>query len=262
VIDGGRVAPTNCSTPGVYVDQSQPGWIIESNIFWQSTPTRVAVDNGLHAIMINGGRDHTTLGNLILGNFTAGVWLNDIGLQGLASKVAAGEFVDMHDVRYDQPPWSTHYPRLARMHDYLSLPLLGNCSRDPLCPGAPFGNRFVSNVAVNQSTTQVGLATDVNVVELPNGRWQAVGFPPALFVLPREKNFDPSNVDTGRTKADRNWQAGWADPGWEALALDPVRGPCLRLKPDAALFREAPGFAPIPTERIGTAGFRAQLPAC
>ena len=53
----------------------------------------------------------------------------------------------------------------------------------------------------------------------------------------------------------------WVE-GWEALALDPVRGPCLRLKPDATLFRQAPGFAPIPTERIGTAGFRAQLPAC
>jgi hypothetical protein len=260
---------------------------VESNVFWQSSPTRVAVDNGLHAMMINGGRDHTVRGNLILGNFTAGVssallyaitssahrprekdifcleqvWLNDIGLQGFASKVAAGEFVAMHDVRYDQPPWSTHYPRLARMHDYLSLPLLGNCSRDPLCPGAPFGNRFVSNVAVNQSSKLVSLATDVSVIEV-DGRWQAVGFDPAMFVLPREKDFDPRNVDTGQTEADKNWQASWEDPGWQALALDPMRGPCLRIKPDAKLFREAPGFMPIPMERIGTPAFRARLPKC
>ena len=43
-----------------------------------------------------------------------------------------------------------------------------------------------------------------------------------------------------------------------ALPLNSIHN----LKPDAALFREAPGFAPIPTERIGTPGFRAQLPAC
>ena len=56
----------------------------------------------------------------------------------------------------------------------------------------------------------------------------------------------------GVAAACRQWQVEWI----AKLRREQ------RLKPDAALFREAPGFAPIPTERIGTAGFRAQLPAC
>lgn len=263
VIDDGIVKPTNCSTPYVYVDWSQPGWTIESNIFWQSSPTRVALDNGLHAIMLNGGRDHTVRANLFIGNFTSGVWLNDIGLQGFASKIAPGEFNVMHEVKYNQPPWSTHYPRLAHVHDYLSLPLIGNCSRDPLCPAAPFGNTYTSNVAVNQSTKLLGLATEVNVVEV-DGHWQATSFEPAMIILPHEDDFDPENVNIGKGQANLhvNWQAGWTDIGVQSLALDPMRGLCLRLKHDAEIFREAAGFAPIPIEHIGTPAFRAQLPEC
>lgn len=74
--------PLNCSALCIYVDWIAPSFRIESNVFWQPTPTKTFGDGGLHAIFLNGGRDHIVIGNLFVGNFTSAVWMNPIGLQG------------------------------------------------------------------------------------------------------------------------------------------------------------------------------------
>ena len=56
------------------------------------------------------------------------------------------------------PVYTERYPALAGLDSFLSLPLLGNCSKRKGCAPAPFGNTILGNAAVNASTA----------VELPN----------------------------------------------------------------------------------------------
>ena len=194
-------------------DWQQPSFDILGNTFWQGTPTKTQGDGGLHAIFLNGGRSHNVSWNLFLGNFTAGVFLNDLGLQGSAGEGIgdpgfAGEFKHMHDVKYREAPWAERYPELASLNDFISLPLIGNCSTDWRCPAAPFGSSFRSNVIVNQSARLLGETPRHSCVRI-KGVGHSLGMPPAAFILPNHTDFAPSNVDIAG-----NWQAGFADPGW------------------------------------------------
>jgi hypothetical protein len=256
--DGVREAvPLNCSALCIYVDWIAPSFRIESNVFWQPTPTKTFGDGGLHAIFLNGGRDHTVSGNMFVGNFTSAVWMNPIGLQGspgsgIGDPGFVKEFRNMHDVQYRQPPYSTHYPKLAAVHDFVGLPLIGNCSLDPLCPAAPFGNVYRSNVVVNVSDALVEEAPAHSCVNVTDGTRHNEGMPPAAFILPRSATFSRSNFDI-----QNNWLA--SDPGWSDLRLNKETGPCMGLRADAHAFKMAPGFAPIPTADIGTAAFQRRL---
>ena len=204
-------------------------------------------------MFLNGGRDHNVTGNLFVGNFTSSIWLEAIGLSDFMASVNASEFRDLRTVSYREDPWATHYPKLALVDDFLSLPLLGNCSATESCPAAPFGNVFASNVAVNQSTVMLGERPLWQPSELVDGRWVTRGYSPSMILLPNRGHFDPANVGV-RANA-----LTYANPGWSAsVRLDPDR-PCLELTDGGAASRLAPGFARIPLGQVGTAGFRARM---
>eukprot|EP01052_Picozoa_sp_SAG31_P012812 SAG31_NODE_757_length_12296_cov_8.840289_12_plen_565_part_00 len=262
----GRPVPNNCSAHHIYIDWTQPDFTIVGNIFWQGEPTKVASDGGLFAIFLNGGRDHNVSANLIVGNFTAGVYLNDIGLTDFMATVNASLFRDLGTVKYRQPPWSDHYPRLAALDDFLATPLLGNCSTRRSCPAAPFGNSFLSNVAVNLSHEIIGRRPMWQRSDFVNGRWLYRGYDSSVALIPQEERFSRKNIEI-RNNMAVSGEGGGEVFGWvgsgksSALKLDLVRGPCLQLKPTAKIYTEVPGFVEFPWATVATAAFRASM-AC
>ena len=159
----------------------------------------------------------------------------------------------MHEVQYRQPPYSTHYPKLAAVHDFVGLPLAGNCSLDPLCPAAPFGNAYRSNVVVNLSDSLIAEPPAHSCVNDSNGKRHNEGFPPAAFILPHNSTFSRSSFDI-----QNNWITH-DDPGWSDLRLNEETGPCFLLRKDAQAFKSALGFVLIPMDSIGTASFQRRL---
>lgn len=123
-------------THHVYLDDCASGVTIRGNFF----------EGGFRAMFIGGGRDNVVEGNLFVGGDPA-LWVDQRGIGWAAKNIAPGGpwgiHKRLHEMRHDQPPYSTRYPGLA---DILSED-----------PHAPRGNRITGNILVG------GKALDTNV---------------------------------------------------------------------------------------------------
>ena len=119
-----------CGTTGIYLDDCDSGDRLVGNIFY----------NVFRAVMIGGGRDNDVVGNVFV-DCKQAVHI-DARAIGWASKFfGEGSWAlekKAQDFDYKNPPWSTRYPRLARIMD-----------EEPLLP---LGNRIEDNVVVDCDT--------------------------------------------------------------------------------------------------------------
>lgn len=115
------------ATVGIYLDDEACGITIRRNI----------LSHVNQAIFIGGGRDNLIEDNLFV-NSTPAVYVDSRGLSWQKPLVddPNGVFQNgLGTVNYTQPPYSLHYPALARIMTVM--------------PGAPLGNTVHRNVVVN-----------------------------------------------------------------------------------------------------------------
>ena len=120
-------APGTHGSMTVYLDDSHSSTAIVGNVFCRTQ----------RAAFIGGGRDNLVEGNVFV-ECDAAVHLDNRS-QGWALKYQkpGGDhrmYAKLKEVRHDQPPWSTRYPKLAGILDET--------------PHAPFGNVVRKNVSV------------------------------------------------------------------------------------------------------------------
>jgi parallel beta-helix repeat protein len=121
------IAPGQVGSMGVYLDDSHSSTAIVGNVFYKCD----------YAAFIGGGHDNAVENNVFV-DCNKSVHLDNRS-QGWAHKyqIKGGDhrmFGKLDDVRYNQPPYSTRYPKLAKILD-------GD-------PHAPTGNSAVRNVCV------------------------------------------------------------------------------------------------------------------
>ncbi|MEQ8637115.1 right-handed parallel beta-helix repeat-containing protein [Gimesia maris] len=129
-LGGGDAEHVN--TMGVYLDDCDSGDTIEGNVFYRTG----------RAIMIGGGRDNPILNNLVI-DCPIGLHVDSRGMtwkQWNDPKSAGWNLEEKAEaMNYKQPPWSTKYPRLAKiMTDSPQEPLYNpirrnvfvNCSKE------------------------------------------------------------------------------------------------------------------------------------
>ena len=121
------IAPGQVGSMGVYLDDSHSSTAIVGNVFYKCD----------YAAFIGGGHDNAVTNNVFIDcNKSLHV---DNRSQGWAKKyqIRGGDhrmYGKLEDVRYNQPPYSTRYPKLAKILD-------GD-------PHAPSGNSAMRNVCV------------------------------------------------------------------------------------------------------------------
>jgi hypothetical protein len=112
---------------GVYLDDCFSSADISSNIFYD-----VAT-----AILIGGGRDNLMTNNLFV-NCGRAFSIDARGL-GWASAVGGFATQELHDLNYQQPPWSLKYPELLNILEDEPLAPKGNVVARSICWGGPWG---------------------------------------------------------------------------------------------------------------------------
>ena len=109
-------------TVGVYLDDCCCSTKIFGNVFYDM----------LKPAFIGGGRDNVVANNIFIECDTP-VYLDNRGLRWDHFRPDGPMYDQLKQVRYDQPPWSVRYPKLARILDEH--------------PQAPLGNVLVNNVS-------------------------------------------------------------------------------------------------------------------
>lgn len=112
---------------GVYLDDCFSSADISGNIFFD-----VAT-----AILIGGGRDNTMLNNMFI-NCRRAFSIDARGL-GWAKGVGVFATQELHDLHYQQPPWSDRYPKLYNILEDEPLAPKGNVVARCICWGGPWG---------------------------------------------------------------------------------------------------------------------------
>jgi len=112
---------------GVYLDDCFSSADISRNIFYD-----VAT-----AILIGGGRDNLMSNNLFVNCGRA----FSIDARGLGWAAGVGTFAtkELHDLNYQQPPWSTKYPELVGILEDDPLAPKGNVVARNICWGGDWG---------------------------------------------------------------------------------------------------------------------------
>ncbi|MHC4983247.1 MAG: right-handed parallel beta-helix repeat-containing protein [Planctomycetota bacterium] len=113
----------NVRAQGIYLDDAASGVKVYGNVLYK-----------VHrALLVGGGRDNVIENNLAV-DCTESLWFDSRGLGKQRHCVVKGGpwYKNLMAVPYDKPPWSTRYPRLAKI-------LEDN-------PGAPKGNIIRYNV--------------------------------------------------------------------------------------------------------------------
>lgn len=227
-LGGGDAGHVN--TMGVYLDDCDSGDTLEGNIFFRAG----------RAIMIGGGRDNTVAGNLVV-DCPIGLHLDSRGMtwKQWNNPADASWHLEAKAQRlnYTQPPWSERYPKLARIMQEE--------------PRQPLGNVIRANVFVD--CTKKLCDFDGNVRKLLD----KLDLAENLAVNTRGS----SNVVMARgLKGFRDLAGTPASP--MDLGFKNGANGDFSLKPNALLPKEAPGFKPIPAERIGLIPdeYRRQLP--
>lgn len=107
---------------GVYLDNCVSSTEIFGNVFY----------NVPKAVMIGGGRDNIVANNIFV-QCKVPVYLDNRGLRWDHFRPNGPMYEPLKRFRITEPPWSTHYPKLARILDEY--------------PQAPLGNILARNVA-------------------------------------------------------------------------------------------------------------------
>jgi hypothetical protein len=189
---------------GVYLDDGVSSTRVFGNVLYRVPK----------AVLIGGGRDHEIENNLFIECKTP-VHFDNRGLRWDHFRVDGPMYDKLKAVPYDRPPWSTRYPKLARILEEI--------------PQAPLGNVLARNVSYGsgwRDPEAVCRATFTNHIDRPY-------FQQSGNLVTRD---DPGFVD--------------------------AKNEDFRLRPDAAVYRQVPGFQPIPFARIGLRRdeIRASLP--
>jgi hypothetical protein len=143
---------TACARHAIYLDSLTDGFNVTGNVIVQSDALKVSNANG-EGILDNGGRDNVVDGNLCIGwglcisSDAAGLTWYAPGTGNYGNELRLLK-AGLANVRYTE-----RYPAMAALDDFVSLPLLGNCSARKSCGPAPWGNAIRGNVALNASTT-------------------------------------------------------------------------------------------------------------
>jgi parallel beta-helix repeat protein len=236
-------ADTSCMRVGIYCDDGAIGGIMYGNtIFNPKTqtinPGGKYNDVDTWAIFTNGGRDWTTRNNLALD--TA---FNYVGCAGLSwnddMKQNGGDYYQqMKDQKITSPPYSTRYPKLAKLDEFYEKSGSGKCSTRASCPAAPFNVVIETNIAVNASATP---KTESTPIVLPSKAESAGNGDPSC---------DGKGSDNGElfpdSKVTVNGNMLNEDPGF--VSSDP-RGTL-----DFRLNKGPSGWQAIPYDRIGPYG--------
>lgn len=123
-------------THHIYLDDCASGVTIRGNFF----------EGGYRAMFIGGGRDNVVEGNLFVDSDPA-VWVDQRGIGWATKHIAPGGpwgiHKRLHEMKHDQPPYSTRYPGLANI-----------LKEDP---HAPRGNRITGNVMVGGRAFETNL---------------------------------------------------------------------------------------------------------
>ena len=112
---------------GVYLDDCFSSADISHNIFYD-----------VHrAILIGGGRDNLITNNVFINCALA----FSIDARGLGWAKGVGTFAtkELLDLKYQEPPWSTHYPELLGILEDEPLAPKGNVVERNICWGGPWG---------------------------------------------------------------------------------------------------------------------------
>ncbi len=109
-------------TVGVYLDDCASSTRIFGNVFYDM----------LKPTFIGGGRDCAIENNIFV-ECDIPVHLDNRGLRWFHFRPGGKMYDQLKAVRHDQPPWSTRYPKLARILDEI--------------PQAPLGNTLMRNVS-------------------------------------------------------------------------------------------------------------------
>ncbi|GAB7522859.1 right-handed parallel beta-helix repeat-containing protein [Paraburkholderia sp. 2C] len=123
------------ATMGIYLDDQSGGATIRRNVFSKVN----------QAIFIGGGRDNLVEDNLFV-NCTPAIYIDSRGLswqKGLADDPNGQLRHQLALVRFNQPPYSTHYPSLATLLDD--------------APGAPKGNVLRRNAVIGGKAASIDL---------------------------------------------------------------------------------------------------------
>ena len=139
--------------------------------------------------------------------------------------ILAAALAGMAAVHWQQPPFSHHYPALAELDGFMSLPLLGNCSARAACAAAPFNNIVTNNAIIVNNSSSGGNTSRPQ---------------PTFFELPSiNRSLFANTLHVAGNLAATDEQVGW-------LSRNPRRDLDFRLRADSPLF--ARGFVPIPDD--------------
>ena len=212
---------------GIYPDDGSVGGLISENTFFNPKVNYPVSDDysaiTQWAVAINGGRTWNLTNNVIVD--TAFTYI----------PFSANNFYDtMHAVKWDAPPYSTHYPRLAALKGTAERGQA--CLKDKACPSAPWDNSLTLNIGMNNTPSK-------DIEGLP-------------IVLCAESGKDGGNGDSScRGFPDSNTETkgnmlGEQDPGFASAKFRERAD--FRIKQDSPAVKA--GFVPIDYTTIGPGG--------
>jgi hypothetical protein len=187
---------TSCARHAIYLDSLTDGFNVSNNVVVQSDALKEANANG-EGILDNGGRDNVVNGNLCIG-WGLCISSDDAGLTWYAPGTGDyGPQLRLLKAGLGNPVFTAKYPALAALDDFVSLPLLGNCSERSTCAPAPYGNTIRGNIAINASSSPP-FDGPRGCVELP----AESQFPASRFDLADNRRFNSSAMDLGFVSSD------------------------------------------------------------
>jgi len=166
---------------GVYLDDCFSSADISRNIFYD-----VAT-----AILIGGGRDNRITDNMFVDCGRA----FSIDARGLGWAKGVGTFAtqELHDLKYQQPPWSTKYPELVGILEDEPLAPKGNMVARNICWGGEWG--WTEPVALPLVTFKDNLTdADPKFVGDPKAGFRLAKDSPARWIHFRAPRFDRIGV--------------------------------------------------------------------
>lgn len=209
----------------VYLDESQSGAVISSNVHFSPVPpynfSYLAHGRTTYAHIINGGSHVVASNSMVLdANISFFQSCDAVGARVFPSACdpTGSRLAGMHAMQWNTGVYAERYPDLAALQGACD-PTAAACAADPTCPAAPYSVAYASSVNVNVSVLTL-LGENASV-------------------------FDPSHFNfTGLWQGmDPLFVAG--SPGAARATLN------FQLADDSPVYTDIPGFRRIPMECFG-----------
>jgi hypothetical protein len=215
-------ASTSCFLTGIYADDGSYGFDATENLIYIpdiDRPIPAGHDPDWYSeqidtvgVFVNGGSRNNIGRNTVVGAdylySTTGGFLEEYGTGAEPPMADDSDFWDdMHELRWNRPPFSTAYPQLATMLDTVDIE---TCNTDPRCTVAPFGETVADNVGLDIAS-QLGYA----LPEVGGGRDYSQPFPAVHFAGLETNLFCGGDVVPSKTLGNTNCTAA---EGEEKLA--------------------------------------------